>query len=413
MTPGGSDISISSRALGDSVAVEGCDSCAEPIMHRDQKVGLSLAILLVGAVAAFFFRNERLHLPETPQLQEPELLNRQIAERTKKPYLDDGPRERREPVAEKRTLAQAPTTTIASGVSPELAQVAGNLPGFLKPNSRTPAPDPIAPVESAADGLAGSAVVPVPPEREVGGTLPFLTGEGKKSERAGPGADRPGRGAGADALNAIEHGNSAESGEYHIVQRGETLSSIAHARLGNAIHFGELLQANRDQLTIPKDLQVGMRLRLPNLAARNDSNGRRSLPGSTTGSGAMAAAPRSEPAARSRSAAVARSEEPASHDGEPNSRLPDPLPPRSSGRGAPGSRRNTDDDATTSGELLAHDDPPSSTDPPPVQPPASRPRLFVPFRRPSLAARNDGASESRGEPGRRLSTAPPDDAMRR
>jgi len=57
-------------------------------MHRDQKIGLSLGILLVGAVAAFFYRHEQPHLTPLPELQTAAELDAHIAEGLHAPYLE-------------------------------------------------------------------------------------------------------------------------------------------------------------------------------------------------------------------------------------------------------------------------------------------------------------------------------------
>src|SRR6478736_5155146 len=56
-------------------------------MHQDQRIGLALGVLLVGACAAFFFRNEARIAPETPRLQHAQQLDDRIAERSTRPYL--------------------------------------------------------------------------------------------------------------------------------------------------------------------------------------------------------------------------------------------------------------------------------------------------------------------------------------
>lgn len=47
------------------------------------------------------------------------------------------------------------------------------------------------------------------------------------------------------------------------VESGDTLSVLAHRHLGNSTRWRELLEANRDQIGSPQDLQAGMTLRLP------------------------------------------------------------------------------------------------------------------------------------------------------
>ncbi|MDP1797778.1 MAG: hypothetical protein Q8K78_09865, partial [Planctomycetaceae bacterium] len=56
-------------------------------MPRDQKIGLALGILLVGAVAAFFFRHDQTQVPTLPALKTAADLDRQIATYDRAPYL--------------------------------------------------------------------------------------------------------------------------------------------------------------------------------------------------------------------------------------------------------------------------------------------------------------------------------------
>ncbi len=56
------------------------------------------------------------------------------------------------------------------------------------------------------------------------------------------------------------------SGKTIEVQSGDTLSELATIHLGSAALWEDLLDANRDKLDDPTDLQVGMKLRLPGVA---------------------------------------------------------------------------------------------------------------------------------------------------
>ncbi|WP_459554366.1 LysM peptidoglycan-binding domain-containing protein [Lacunimicrobium album] len=47
---------------------------------------------------------------------------------------------------------------------------------------------------------------------------------------------------------------------YHVVGSGETLSSIAGKHLGSTAKFREIYELNKDQLSSPDSLQVGMKL---------------------------------------------------------------------------------------------------------------------------------------------------------
>jgi nucleoid-associated protein YgaU len=56
---------------------------------------------------------------------------------------------------------------------------------------------------------------------------------------------------------------SPDAGREHTVAAGETLSSIAAARLGSSGRWREIYDLNRDRLASPDRLREGQRLRLP------------------------------------------------------------------------------------------------------------------------------------------------------
>jgi LysM repeat protein len=64
--------------------------------------------------------------------------------------------------------------------------------------------------------------------------------------------------------------SSPAAGLIHEVQRGDTLSSIAGKYLGSQARFHEIFEANKDQLRDANDLQVGMKLRIPDAEANPD-----------------------------------------------------------------------------------------------------------------------------------------------
>ncbi len=172
-------------------------------MPRDQKIGLALGILLVGAVAAFFFRHDQTQVPTLPALKTAADLDRQIATYDRAPYLQSD-----EPV--------------------------------VRP------PVPIA-VETMDDEF---------PEPQDGAGLvpdPILGSEELTLQEASPASPR------AESFVAPKRTE-------HLVQRGETLSSIAAKYLGSANRYDELFRANADQLRDPNDVQPGMTLHIPDAA---------------------------------------------------------------------------------------------------------------------------------------------------
>jgi hypothetical protein len=165
-------------------------------MQRDQKIGLALGILLVGAVAAFFFRHEPAPDKPLPALQTAEALDHRIAEKDRTPYLQ-GPES-------PQTAAGDPF----SGADPFHSDQPGGL-----------VPDPIPLGNDPMDAASNSASLAARPQ--------------------------------------------PAAATHHVVQRGETLSSIAAKYLGSAARFEEVYQANTDRLRDANDLRVGMELRIP------------------------------------------------------------------------------------------------------------------------------------------------------
>lgn len=204
-------------------------------MPQDQKIGLALGILLVGAVAAFFFRHESPKEQPLPVLKTAAELDRQIATRDRTPYLPaDEP-------APKAAAEQAPV--------------------------ESPIPDP----------QDGAGLVPEPIA----------------------GADEP-------ALDPVTPTTSAAATPpaTHVVERGETLSSIAAKYLGSAARFEDIYQANTDRLRNPNDVRPGMTLKIPagqTLAAtpRNDSATTPAAAGSSTTATASSANRKFQPYGRS------------------------------------------------------------------------------------------------------------------
>jgi len=55
----------------------------------------------------------------------------------------------------------------------------------------------------------------------------------------------------------------APAGHRHVVVKGDTLSNLAQRYYGNRAKWREILAANRDLLSGPNDLKIGMELKVP------------------------------------------------------------------------------------------------------------------------------------------------------
>lgn len=209
----------------------------ENVVHQDQRIGLALAVLLLGAAGAFFFRNDPTPAG-SPKLKSAREVDARIAEKSISPYLQNKDEDVETRTAARSISDRARITGVQSGHSlPSL-----DTPDFLSDN------DPF---------QGGSAVqelspIPVPDAGEgwtPGGALTERTAKPVATERV------------------------------HVVQKGETLSSIAAKELGSSGRFQEVFEANRDQLQDANDVRVGMNLRIPaKRVSRADSSRDRGEP---------------------------------------------------------------------------------------------------------------------------------------
>lgn len=203
-------------------------------MPRDQKVGLALGVLLVGAVAALFFRNEPPARSGAPQLRNGASLDAEIAEKDSSPYL--------------------PGAEGAGKVTRTAAKPVSDGPTLLGPETDSPTTggarlefsdeDPFANAAPPAIGPSGPAPEPIQLEFS-----PLIDGAGR------PANSTPRK---ADAVART-----------HVVQKGDSLSSIAGKYLGSQSRFHEIFEANRDQLKDANDLRVGMQLVIPDGSSKS------------------------------------------------------------------------------------------------------------------------------------------------
>jgi hypothetical protein len=208
-------------------------------MQRDMKIGMALGVALVGIVGALFFRRE----PEAkqtdvpPPLQKAEELDREIAEKSKAPYIKgleefDNPSPPVPP-------PQTPALKSANGSKgqDEEARQRNGLP--RKPGT---APDPIAGAKKD-DTLANDAG-------------PAHNRDWEPTGPAGAPAKKPGE-------SGRPNPTATGSGRSHVIQPGETLSGIASRYLGSSARYREIYDANRDVLKSPDDVREGMTLVIP------------------------------------------------------------------------------------------------------------------------------------------------------
>ena len=245
-------------------------------MHQDQRIGLALGVLLVGACAAFFFRYETRVLPSAPRLQHARELDERIAERSTRPYMKGI--EAIEVADRRRSRASGDQEQSAQDASPEQNATYSWNPLTMftrKGASENSAREPkrsgkTLTVESDIQEFAPIAV-PSHPEY-----VNTNAGDNKS----------PGNSNQSIPEDFKLNPSAGEAvGRTYIVQKGESLSSIAAKLLGDRSRFQELFDANQDQLSDPNDVKVGMELHIPGvqieLATRSLANRSRSTTGRT------------------------------------------------------------------------------------------------------------------------------------
>lgn len=200
-------------------------------MHQDQRIGLALAVLLLGAAGAFFFRNDPKPAG-SPKLKSAREVDARISEKSISPYLQS-----KDDDVEPRTAARSVS---------DRARITGVQDGHSLPSLDRP--DFLSGDDQFQGGNAIQELSPIPvPEA------------GEHKNHGVVSSERDVRPTTGDRV--------------HVVQKGETLSSIAAKELGSSGRFQEVFEANRDQLQDANDVRVGMSLRIPTKrTSRSDSS---------------------------------------------------------------------------------------------------------------------------------------------
>jgi len=212
----------------------------------DRKVGFAMGILLVGVVAALFFRNEPLTVDDAPAVTREEQLDARLRDRNVSVYRDD--------FADPPVKADSDKHWTLPDMLNELS------------NRDTDAALPIGPVERRKPAAEHAGMFS---NRDSGGDQhpPFAPPEITSAESTQAPILRP-----AESLQSLSvdetfrRGDSSTSsfGEY-TVRYGDTLSGIAERTLGSPNRYRDIFEANRDRMSSPDQLRVGEALRIPRL----------------------------------------------------------------------------------------------------------------------------------------------------
>ncbi len=220
------------------------DASNETEWAADRKVGFAMGILLVGIVAALFFRNEPLSVKDAPTVQRGELIDNRLRDRDVSVYPDT-------------------TDPVSSDT-----QQQWTLPDLLDQYEQRDAGValPIAPV-TASDAQEHSGIQPDYCEQNPADSLRFrppaviddsLISDSSPAESEDFLDEAASRRDGDDTKNARSY-------EEYTIRYGDTLSGIADKQLGSPGRYQDIYDANRDRMTSPDRLRVGTVIRIPRL----------------------------------------------------------------------------------------------------------------------------------------------------
>ncbi len=226
-----------------------------------------MGILLIGIVAALFFRNEPLLPTDVPAVRREQELNKRLRERDVAVYLNDSRsadavaideqpwtlRDVLRNMDERNKSQPSPVASSRFEARSTLdGRVENSLDGFRRIKD---APDEyfenerpntdVIPQESV------SVVTPLPPL--------FPATEALPTESLPTTADEL-------AAVALLEFRIPENFDEYIVRYGDTLSGIAHQTLGSQARYREIFEANRDRIASPDRLEFGKPIRIPRMA---------------------------------------------------------------------------------------------------------------------------------------------------
>lgn len=219
-------------------------------MRHDAKLGLALGMLVIGFAVAFCFPRQ----PARTVTRNPEpaatIRDSALHFLPIRAYQNELP-------SPAPNVPASPTPIITS-VEVTPVTIAGRK---VDPNMLVSPPV----AEAGIDAIAVQRSTPPPV------TPLFVVAEPARPPEKKPGVDVP-----APASPKVDiHAQSRP--ETYEVKPGDTLSGIAAQLLGSANKYRELYEANRELLSSPNDLKIGMKLKIPSAVpshpARDDLAG--------------------------------------------------------------------------------------------------------------------------------------------
>lgn len=259
-------------------------------MNTDRKIGFAMGILLVGIVAALFFRNEPLDsggsgtggvVGEFEQLLSQRLRDRQVAVYINRSSAGGATGEPQWTLRDVLKDMHDRNRTLPAPVLPPERTLDGgvlrnNLDGF---RTRRASPGRAAAAHSGTtekpQRVAAAAAWHAEPAAGAGIAAESAGTTG--SEDRGVAADEPvfdseiiaGGGVPLAVEVQSESAGFQPPQEYdeYTVKYGDTLSGIAERTLGAQWHYSRIYEANRDRMSNPNQLVPGKVLRIPRIAA--------------------------------------------------------------------------------------------------------------------------------------------------
>ena len=223
-------------------------------MNRDMKIGLVLGLLLLGTVAAIFFRNDPSPEAQTPHLENPEALAEELKDTEgPKPYLQDSS------FANGRDQEFVKFDEIQT--DDKFSALSDSSPFFNNESSYEGLPATPAKNRSLTqekNWFEDRSQPPSPITKREAATNNHHTANRSSPQQAWDALSNR-------AIEKVRPKRAASASEIriHRVRPGETLSSLATYYLGSDSRYMELYQLNKDVLKNPNRLQVGMTLRIP------------------------------------------------------------------------------------------------------------------------------------------------------
>lgn len=247
-------------------------------MHQDKKVGLALALLVIGFVGAFCLRQDHnTTTVDIPELNDPHYLDEQIADKDRTPYLNSKNKSKSDTLlgSEQSLTGLSDDSRLNSGSkisAPTISHSTSTSPNGKKTSKADrwgPIPDFLKDVE-IPDGqfsnseLSDSAFEPNPKQQPAFESAPTESNQ-FRSNRVKPGPNNAWEVSPLKQKTEPSRPDTRRSPQLriHSVKSGETLSEISIRYLGTSRRYREIFNLNRDQLRSPNDIREGMKLRIP------------------------------------------------------------------------------------------------------------------------------------------------------